>query len=438
MADLQDLMSGTIGLFWTGISTVGQIDEGVGGHVHRTADGELVIDLVAPRDRFSVEGTTIPHSIAATTTAGGALFLDLKGARYSTTKGPPSVPTRQYRADAVLLGVPIHRLRSDDLVDVTAFFPGISGWAGLSGSEVSYERKEDGRLASWSVELRAAEPQSQPLPNGQKLTLTTHWTVQGPDDDRRISSPVSFTISSTRPAHWTALVRPLLSVQGLVSMAFDGLVLADGGRATAHMEGSDQLHEGLRWWTARLMHRPPGARPPKSMNEIPAFYLNTIGGMPGVRRWIALARAYPRATGPLVGRHRFGTVNVETQLLEIAAAIEYWVALHRRKTKWANSTTKQGAHPLALARRVGEPFSTFVGDPDAWAGRFWSIYNQLKHVPDLRYDPHEVSLLAQTGAVLLQCALLNRVARSTFPAQAICDSHRYYVTGEKTRALFDS
>jgi len=162
MADLQDLMSGSIGLFWTGLGTVGSVDEGVAGHVYRALDGELIIDLVAPRDHFSLESEKIPHSVAATTSAGGALFLDIKGARYSTTKGRHQVPTRQYRADAVLLGVPLDRLRSDDLLDVTAFFPGIGRWASLSGAEVSYERKEDGRLASWSVKLRAAEPQSQP------------------------------------------------------------------------------------------------------------------------------------------------------------------------------------------------------------------------------------------------------------------------------------
>jgi hypothetical protein len=128
-------------------------------------------------------------------------------------------------------------------------------------------------------------------------------------------------------------------------------------------------------------------------------------------------------------------VNVETQLLEIATAIEYWVALHRRTTQWANNTTKRGAHALALARHVGKSFADLVGDPAAWGERFWPTYILLKHEPNAEYDAYEVSLLAQTGTILLQSALLNRVAGTSAPARAICTSHRHHVTGERTRDL---
>jgi hypothetical protein len=70
-----------------------------------------------------------------------------------------------------------------------------------------------------------------------------------------------------------------------------------------------------------------------------------------------------------------------------------------------------------------------------WARRFWKTYTLLNHEPNSEYDAYEVSLLANTGAVLLQCALLNRVAGTSARARAICDSHRCHRLGAQTRGL---
>jgi len=136
-----------------------------------------------------------------------------------------------------------------------------------------------------------------------------------------------------------------------------------------------------------------------------------------------------------MARHRYGTQNVETRLMEIAAAIEYWVSAHRRSAQWARRSLGKGSFAANLAARVGNPFAEFVGDPMKWSRKFWSTNNLLKHEPNSEYDGYEVSLLADTGAVLLQSALLNRVARTTVPARVICDSHRYYHLGAKIREL---
>lgn len=82
---------------------------------------------------------------------------------------------------------------------------------------------------------------------------------------------------------------------------------------------------------------------------------------------------------------------------------------------------------------MGAPFREWIGDPVGWARRFWDAYNLLKHRPNESYDPYEISLLARTGAVLLQCAVLNRAGASRRPAQAICQSHRYYELGRQAR-----
>lgn len=115
--------------------------------------------------------------------------------------------------------------------------------------------------------------------------------------------------------------------------------------------------------------------------------------------------------------------------------MEYWVGVPRHTTKWAakRPDIKSVAH--ALAKHIGKPFAGLVGDVDEWSRRFWNSYNLLKHRPNEDYDAYEISLLAESGAVLMQCALLNRAGASVRPARVICQSHRYYELGRQTREL---
>ncbi|WP_402374968.1 ApeA N-terminal domain 1-containing protein [Isoptericola rhizosphaerae] len=432
MSKMTDLMTGAVGYFWTDVDEVMALDRAMPGHVHLSADGDLQIDLLVPNaDPFG--DVPLPSSVAATTSVGGALFLDVGHGRLATTHGGYRVATRTYRAHGVVTGAPLRDLRSDGFRDVSAFFPGIARWAGVAGSSTAPAKGEDGRLTSLAITVQAAEARAQDLGKGRQLELSTHWQVDGPEDRRTIYAPVEFKVSASRPASWSDLIPPLQSIQGLLSLAYDGLVVADGGRVT--MDTDRPPMESPKWWTARIMRRPDGARAPRSMTEIPNFHLSTIGGIAGLRRWIDLTDKHPRATGPLLAGHRYGLQNVETRLMEIAAAIEYWVSAHRRSAQWARKSQGQGRFAANLAARVGAPFGDLVGDPMAWARRFWKTYTLLKHEPNSEYDAYEVSLLAATGAVLLQSALLNRVAGTSAPARAICDSHRYYHLGAQTRGL---
>ena len=63
---------------------------------------------------------------------------------------------------------------------------------------------------------------------------------------------------------------------------------------------------------------------PKSMTEIPLFYLGHIGGVRGLRNWIRLDNQHARATGPITNAYRYGTTGVEIHLIEIATGMEYW------------------------------------------------------------------------------------------------------------------
>ena len=177
------------------------------------------------------------------------------------------------------------------------------------------------------------------------------------------------------------------------------------------------------------------------MTQIPMFSLDTIGGARGVRNWIRLDHAYPRATGPITNEHRFGASGVETRLIEVALGLEYWTKVNQQLGRaWAKprKRTKKSYEPLpmAIGRHVGPAFTKFVGDLDKWADRFWDTYNSLKHAPNFEYDIGEVELLGESGALLLLGALLNRAANNRTPMSVICDSHRTHMIGYNVRKLW--
>ncbi|MDP9458772.1 MAG: hypothetical protein M3Q22_00505 [Actinomycetota bacterium] len=233
MGKLADLMDGTVGYFWPDLDGAGELDRALAGHAHLGPEGQLLIDVLSPITGelpWFAEPEKLPHSLMAATAVTGALFLDIRGVRHQNIFGSYRPDTRQYRCGAVVIDAPIHRLRSHGLLSVTAFFPGIGRWAGLSASEETPEMTEDGRLLSLSVKLQSSDDLSERLPGGKTLSLSTHWQVDGPIDRRVIYAPVSLTVSNARPSTWIELIKPLMAIQGLISLAFNGLVLADGGQ----------------------------------------------------------------------------------------------------------------------------------------------------------------------------------------------------------------
>jgi hypothetical protein len=62
-------------------------------------------------------------------------------------------------------------------------------------------------------------------------------------------------------------------------------------------------------------------------------------------------------------------------------------------------------------------------------------YGDLKHDSSLKYDAGELYLLAETGRILLACALLNRIALNKTPSKVICGSHRTDGLGVDIRRL---
>ena len=139
---------------------------------------------------------------------------------------------------------------------------------------------------------------------------------------------------------------------------------------------------------------------------------------------------FPRSVAPISSYLRYGSPSPEVRLLEVAAAIEQWVATHRRSTQWASRGTNFAA---ALAHHVGMPFTDWAGPADLWATQFWDSYNDLKHPRGAGPSRREAFLAAETGYRLLVAALLNRVAGSKQPSRQMLSNYRLTGVGKAMR-----
>lgn len=156
-------------------------------------------------------------------------------------------------------------------------------------------------------------------------------------------------------------------------------------------------------------------------NAEPIFHLSHLGGIQGLARWVRLTNKHPRAVASVVAPFRRGQISDEVRLLELAAAIEYWVAAHRRRGAW----TKKGANPAeAMGHHLGSAFSGWVGDVAKWADKLNSSYNSLKHDPSYVSDPLTLRALQESASLALTAEVLNRVAGNKQPAQRIFADYR--------------
>jgi hypothetical protein len=129
--------------------------------------------------------------------------------------------------------------------------------------------------------------------------------------------------------------------------------------------------------------RQGGVSSPKSMTEVPLFYLGHIGGVKGLRNWIRLDHEHGRATGPIANTYRYGRTGIEVHLIELAVGMEYWTNLHKKLGRaWAQPRRLRKKTneplPMSIGRHVGPAFSDFVGDLDKWSQLFLGRLHQLE------------------------------------------------------------
>jgi len=409
------------------------------GHVRwMEEEGLFRIDTLLEnhQDVRNIESSPVPHTLVGRTASSGIVATGVLRRNISHNSASQRVSMATYRATTLIHGLDPGRLTKPGVFQVSVRIPGITNWAGISALKEDHTSSDDGRALSYSIEARTPEDIGLKLNKGRQLVLSAHWESTGPEDKRVIFAPVEISCKANRPKEYFELREPLLRIQELVSLAYEGLITAEGGAVDLPTEGPAWRRPEL--WDSPLMWRRPGTDSPRSMTEFPLFSLADLGNAAGLGRWVRIWRSYGPAVRPLADRFRIGESSAPVRLMDIAAGIEHWVARHKRTTNWA----QEKFVPYALAKYVGSEFGDFVGDARAWADVFWDHYLDAKHYrsekPTAYEGDHATSLLAESGRVLLMCVILNRVGNSKLPSRAILSSHRTHSLSRRTQELVSS
>lgn len=420
---IERLCAGALGEFLID----GDSDDAQAGYVRLSEQGWFEIATLADSQDLMTEQGPRDRDVAficAATTATSAAFLDVQSTGPHVVLAGYKASTENFRAGIAVAGVVPDDVVPSATLETQVDYHGVNEWFGFRPVDTKFETDDQHRLTSVTAKVEAVEPLSHGLGADLVLKARVRWNASHDDDAMTFDTPASVSIESETGCEVDSHLVAHAAVQDLLSLAYEGFAVAHQGAIRFAGAGIPMKAEPL--WCRRLMFRPPGIDSAKSKGR-PLFSLADLGGMGGVCRWVELRALHPRAAGPLVTQYRIGSAVVEHNLLAIASAIEYYDAACRRSHSWAKqpkNAKKDEPLPMRMVRQVGKPFAELVQKPDAWADRFWAMYNGLKHDPSHQYDPYEMAFLTKAGRVLLLCTLLMEVAGNGLPAAAVCRSHR--------------
>jgi hypothetical protein len=437
--ELSKVLDGSLGYFWVqnSIDQVGVFsDEPISGMLQLVGDDGLELaGLIAdPSGTFfsaRTEGSPNPSYIVGSTDNGGILLSGTSEIRSSANIGGSKASTVHYRCESLVIDVDLRSVQNGLVESVSARWGGIGRWAGARTVLEQPHRGADGRLHGLDIKLSRLPPLSITIDSDDtELELGSTWLVSGPSDSRLVSAPLEFTVTPAEPCRIEEAVETLIRLQDLLNLAFQGFVAAAGGAVILHDPLSGDMSK-KDLWVSRLMRVPGGARPPKSMTELPLFFMSDIGGIEGVSRWLRLCREHPRLIRPIVTPYQIGRSYAEALLVDLGTAIDYWRGANKGVEDWA----KEKFQPLAVGASIGSSFNEWVGDSEKWADHFWYHYNGLKHyIPDYRFNDEAVHWLALSGMVLVTCAAVQEVAAEQGnPSARALNGHRWANRGSAVR-----
>jgi hypothetical protein len=424
---LSEILAGGLGHFWVlEGSSVGELDDenARSGFIRRVGDAVEVHTLssLPAEATLLAREEEIPQGVIAVTEHSGAMLLDVSGTSSSYNIGGSRASVTRFKGATLIVHPRMLDAKSTRLYSVSGHFQGhgLLSWADFNAIERSFTTDSLNRLQSAQINLKPTTVRKINLTPTTELHLDAHWEFADDADLQHVvRTSLEIMLVSRHPVEFRSLLLSLFRCQELLSIAFGGLLRVQGGRAV--LEGTDT--RGYLWNAQLMPESPPHGVPIASANARPLFHLNDIKGLDGVARWVRLCKKHPRAVSPIVNRYRLGPSSDAVRLLEIASAIEFWVARHRRTSEWARSG---GNFAEALAIHVGKPFDDWCGDTKKWARKFWAHYNGLKHhIATFDPDPLAVKALQESGYLVLVADLLNRIGQSKKPAGQIFGSHQY-------------
>lgn len=306
-----------------------------------------------------------PRYVAGLTASGGILLLRPNGSSRSKSYGGHRASTRKFRFRTVVAGVLTPFLRSGKIRAAELHFADMLGWAQMPVISRESERRDNGRLKSVTITLDAKDRRDTArLYDGFRIEIAPHWTYVSDDAYSRIETPLSVRVFATQPQPIEKFVTPLMDFRLLLSLAHGTSVPVDAARALVdYVRRADELRDNwLPMWDQRIMEQSDSRL--KSPQH--KFSYEALGGVRGVARWMKFSDDHGRFIRSVTMRPLMSGMTVTTRLMELYAAIEYYVAVGRRgRKKWA----PKGVQPKAriIANLGGREFEELVGNVGRWA-----------------------------------------------------------------------
>lgn len=435
---LREVLDGGIGYFWLcdeyAISEL-EDDEARAGYIRRRGD-TLEVDLLHedPANLMMDSDDPLPKALVGATEHVGVVVPELRGRTRNMRSGASRASAETFRGQTLVVDPSVMDASSSQFTSVSAYFQGnaLLPWARFDAIERDVRFDANNRVESASIHLKPTTDVVTRLTAAMDLRFAARWSFQEDEDLRQVvDTALEIDVRSTRPLAFSRLLQPLLRCQEFLCLAFGGFVGADGGRV-GRAEDAERAH----MWNATLMPTATASHVPvAAKNQRALFHLDDLGGLDAFARWIRLCKRHPRAVSPIVNLFRRGAASDDVRLLELAAAMEYWVARHRRSSSW----TRAGAnHAEAIGLHVGAPFHRWTGDSRRWSERFWFNYTQIKHDPSFVPDGMEIKVLQEVAYLLLVAELLNRIARSKRPGATLFGKHSHWQLRDWTRTSLAS
>jgi len=436
LAKIEDVLGGSIGYFWPFDRPKDLQREPLRGHVCLRDQRWLTLDALDERDLDDLSraerNEQMPAAVAGVTRATGVLLLNCQSRGSKRNFGGSRASTEHYRFRTIASGVVLQHLQSERIQAVSAHFSEALPWAGLEATQTSFEKHEgSNKLRSASISLTSSPKVTVRTVGGIYLTLAPYWSMDGPDDRRVIQSLLSVETKGPRPLPFDQLARPIHGVRVLLSVCHGREFPCVSGTATPHYAADIDVPR-TELWDMWLMESHEPVTPPRISKE-PRHALVTLvdlGGIEGLRRWLKLIDQHGRFLGPLIHRSRMQLASVEVRMLELYAAIEYFVNDNRRQR---NSWATDAPHVAALAKRASAKFRDWVGDYRKWAEAVRQANNQIKHDPSPT-DPEHIQALAISAEVLITCVALDISSASKRASVRYLGDYRVEQWGRRVRS----
>lgn len=431
---LTQVLSGGLGQFW--LSADGPAPD-LGSEEPLLGSLRLVGDSVELRVFRDLDPgnwgrpPAVPKGIVGFTDVTGAVLLEVVSAGRSMSSGGGRIAFDRYTANSLVTTpdvVPTADLRLDGIA-LEFGGDGVLRWADLTAVDRRIKTDSRNRIRQVDLSFRSVPDRSVGIGRSRTLGVSAYWHArEEPDMGHLIDTALRITISTTRRLPIWEIAEPMLRVQELLGLAFGGYFPTSSTRA--RLAGRTTWES---YWSSRFPTAPPkGGLAPADRRSYPVFSMAEVGGMTGLGRWVRLGEDHPRAMDPATRYLRGGLPSPEGQLLDIAAGIEYWVAVHARSAAWP----KRGRNQVeALALHMGPGFRSWIGDPVKWSRGFWECYRGLKHQPSFTYTAFQLAVHAGVARHLLQASLLSRAAGTRAPARALFTHHRYQGLRDRARDL---